>query len=134
MGNEFKGFTSTQWETEYMEYIKKVSIYPKGNDEIEAVDGSFVIVFLEESYLVPALASEVGELASIFAKSMRDKKGDLDADDRANIKKELGDVLFMIASIADLYGVDLRTIAEQNVSKLLSRKARGVIGGSGDNR
>ena len=38
------------------------------------------------------------------------------------------------ARLADELGLDLSQIAQENMDKLLDRKARGVIGGSGDNR
>jgi NTP pyrophosphatase (non-canonical NTP hydrolase) len=130
----FDGFKSMHWETEYLEYIKDFAIYPKGNGEIEDWKGRYITIFLQECYLVPALAGEVGELSSIYAKAVRDNVGDLEDDDLENIKKELGDVLFMVTALADLYGVSIRSIAEQNVAKLLSRKERGTLSGNGDNR
>ena len=39
-----------------------------------------------------------------------------------------------LARLADELGLDLSQIAQENMDKLLDRKARGVIGGSGDNR
>jgi len=47
---------------------------------------------------------------------------------------ELGDVLWYISALADDLGVTLEEIAQANVDKLQSRKERGKIGGSGDNR
>jgi NTP pyrophosphatase (non-canonical NTP hydrolase) len=81
-------------------------------------------------YLVPGIGGEVGELQSLFAKSLRDGK-DLDT---AAMTKELGDILWFVATLAFFYGIPLSRIAEMNIEKLESRKQRGVIGGSGDNR
>jgi NTP pyrophosphatase (non-canonical NTP hydrolase) len=81
-------------------------------------------------YLVPGLGAEVGEILSLFAKQVRD--GSL-IDEEA-LTKELGDVLWFVSGIAFWYGISLESIAEKNISKLESRLARGVIGGSGDNR
>lgn len=50
------------------------------------------------------------------------------------LKKELGDVLYGLARVAREIGVPLSEIAEQNMTKLRSRKERGVIQGSGDER
>lgn len=47
---------------------------------------------------------------------------------------ELGDVLWYTANLATELGYDLNRIAGENVNKLQSRKVRGVLGGSGDNR
>jgi NTP pyrophosphatase (non-canonical NTP hydrolase) len=81
-------------------------------------------------YLLPGLAGEVGELSSLFAKSQRDGN----ALDHASVTKELGDVLWFVSTIAFYYGISLADLAEKNIEKLESRKLRGVIGGSGDNR
>ena len=51
-----------------------------------------------------------------------------------DIKKELGDVLWMVAEIATQCGLTLGEIMSHNIEKLADRKARGVIIGEGDNR
>jgi len=48
--------------------------------------------------------------------------------------KELGDVLFYVAACANFYGSTLEKVANLNMKKLNSRKKRGVLQGSGDNR
>jgi NTP pyrophosphatase (non-canonical NTP hydrolase) len=48
--------------------------------------------------------------------------------------KELGDVLWYVAASAAEIGSSLEEIALANANKLLSRNARGKIGGSGDDR
>ena len=83
---------------------------------------------------VLGLVGESGEIAEKFKKLIRDKQGMLTDEDKKEILKELGDVLWYINSIAALLDSDLETVAQNNLDKLLSRKARGVIQGSGDNR
>jgi NTP pyrophosphatase (non-canonical NTP hydrolase) len=122
------------WEEEYKEIIQFVSIYPTGDCVVKADNGDEITVFLQEQYLVPALAGEVGELTSIYAKLFRDKKGDMQDEDIDNILKELGDILFMVTSLANLYGYSLSEVASFNAAKLLDRQKRGKIQGSGDNR
>jgi len=53
---------------------------------------------------------------------------------KPEIVKELGDVMWYLAGIARYLDVDLSEVAEGNIEKLASRKQRGVISGSGDNR
>jgi NTP pyrophosphatase (non-canonical NTP hydrolase) len=84
-----------------------------------------------DDYLVPGLVAESGEVAGKYAKGVRDG---FPHDYVEEIVKELGDVLWFIAVLADVYGITLDEVASKNVAKLQSRKARGVIGGSGDNR
>jgi len=50
------------------------------------------------------------------------------------IKKELSDVCWYFAQFAKSLGAKLSDITKINIEKLLSRKERGVIKGSGDNR
>ena len=52
----------------------------------------------------------------------------------SDIGAELGDVLWYIAALARDLDISMNSIAAMNVEKLNSRKERGVIGGSGDNR
>ncbi len=83
---------------------------------------------------VLGLVGEGGEVAEKFKKIIRDKNGLLADDDKTEIIKELGDVLWYITTIAHLLDADLETVAKNNNEKLLSRKKRGQIGGKGDNR
>ncbi len=50
------------------------------------------------------------------------------------VAKELGDVLWYIANLAEDLGYDLAEIADMNLEKLADRANRNVIKGSGDNR
>lgn len=59
------------------------------------------------------------------------KFGDEDAKE---IAKELGDVLWYVSAIAKYIGVDMEDLAKENIGKLNSRRLRGKISGSGDNR
>jgi NTP pyrophosphatase (non-canonical NTP hydrolase) len=81
-------------------------------------------------YLALKLCGEAGEVAEKIGKSIRDNKP---LDDR-DMAKELGDVLWYVANLAQYLGYDLSEIAEMNLTKLKDRQARGVLGGSGDNR
>ena len=84
--------------------------------------------------LVLGLAGEAGEVAEKTKKLIRDTNGEITADFRKEIAKELGDVLWYVAGIASVLGLTLTKIARQNIEKLFSRKRRGKIKGSGDNR
>jgi len=83
-------------------------------------------------YALLNLSGEVGEVMSLVAKSIRD--GCNTAEYLNDMEKELGDVLWHLAAIADDHDLDLGRIAELNISKLSSRRARNKLQGSGDNR
>lgn len=82
--------------------------------------------FVENSL---GLAGETGEVCELLKKSVRDGYLDLD-----KLDKELGDVLFYVTAVAGLYERNLEDIFKLNKEKLTSRKERGVIKGSGDDR
>ena len=83
-------------------------------------------------YPTLGLAGEAGEVAEKVKKIIRDNKNIV--DEREDIAKELGDVLWYVAAVARDIGFKLEAIAEMNIEKLESRKERGVIQGNGDNR
>lgn len=85
-------------------------------------------------YTALGMNGEAGEIAEKVKKILRDKDGDRTQIDRADIIKELGDVLWYVAMFAKSLDVSLDEVATANVEKLASRKDRGVIHGSGDNR
>lgn len=80
------------------------------------------------------LVGESGEVAEKFKKLIRDKKGAISEEDRQEIVKELGDILWYINSVAHLLGSSLEDVAQKNIEKVLSRKDRGMTSGNGDNR
>ena len=80
------------------------------------------------------LVGEAGEVAEKFKKLLRDKGGEATDEDKKEIAKELGDVLWYVNSVSNYLGYDLEEIASMNLDKVLSRKDRGVTMGSGDNR
>jgi NTP pyrophosphatase (non-canonical NTP hydrolase) len=89
-------------------------------------------------YPAMGLAGEAGEYCDKVKKMWRNK-GVMDSskvtlEERVEMIKELGDILWYIAASAKELDVDLSTVAFENLNKLESRRARGVIKSSGDNR
>tara|TARA_R100001510_G_C7590848_1_gene160610 strand:- start:71 stop:439 length:369 start_codon:yes stop_codon:yes gene_type:complete len=101
--------------TEYQDKAKVTAIFPKE----KALE-----------YLALGLSSESGEVAGKIKKIIRDK-GKLNPTD---LGAEIGDVLWYCALLAEELSLNLGKIMENNIDKLYSRKERGVLGGSGDNR
>lgn len=87
--------------------------------------------FLEK---VLGLVGEAGETADKIKKIIRDKGGFASEEDREEIIKELGDVLWYVANISRYLGVPLSQVADGNLKKLESRKKRNKLHGEGDNR
>jgi len=85
-------------------------------------------------YPTLGLSGEAGEVAEKVKKAIRDEGGVIVKERRADLRKELGDVLWYVAQLASELGLSLDDVAEENLQKLASRKNRGQLHGSGDNR
>lgn len=77
---------------------------------------------------------EAGEVQGKIKKIIRDSGGVITPEATEEIKKELGDVLWYIASMCDNLEITLKDVASGNIEKLRDRNKRGVLEGSGDNR
>ncbi|MBQ3280665.1 nucleoside triphosphate pyrophosphohydrolase family protein [Candidatus Saccharibacteria bacterium] len=107
----------------YQEQIKKYDTFSKC--DLKEVG------FVEK---VLGLTGEAGETADKIKKILRDKDGVVTDEDRSAIAKELGDVLWYLASIARYLDLDLSDVAKGNISKLEDRYQRNKIHGAGDDR
>ena len=90
-------------------------------------DGAYVDKIL-------GLVGEAGEVADKYKKVIRDQGSVIGEDARAELIKELGDVLWYVATLARYLGVGLDEVASLNVTKLTDRARRHLIHGEGDNR
>ncbi len=99
----------------YNVFIKSIKVYPKKHAII---------------YPTLGLCGEAGEIAEKVKKYLR---GDKELDKQA-LLMELGDPLWYITALADDLGFSLQDVVDANIEKLTSRKERGVLKGSGDDR
>lgn len=101
------------------------------------------------AYMLTNLVGEVGEFSSKIAKLIRKEEYEIylnsgnfvrgvelrrELDVKLELAKELGDILWQLSGLCSVLGFDLEKIAQMNLDKLASRKARGKIEGEGDNR
>lgn len=105
---------------EYQSQARSTAIYPNIGSNLY--------------YPALGLAGEAGEVCEKIKKIMRDKNGIATPQDIQEIGKELGDQLWYLSNLASEIGLSLNEVAENNIAKLKSRKERGVLQGSGDNR
>lgn len=89
---------------------------------------------MDRSIFAMGIAGEAGEVIEKWKKIVAYRDGVVTAEDLQELSKELGDVLWYIALFAHELGLSFDDIAQQNVDKLASRKARDTIKGQGDNR
>src|ERR1017187_10384362 len=89
-------------------------------------------------YPALGLAGESGEAVDKVKKYWRNfgstNAAQLTEEQRIELGKEIGDVLWYIAAMASELGYTLEDVAVANIAKLQDRKARGVIKSEGDNR
>ena len=105
---------------DYQQESRKTAFYPD-------LGSNFI-------YPTLGLAGETGEVAEKIKKVIRDDGGFVSEEKRQEIKKEMGDVLWYLAQLATELNLSLDEIAWHNIEKLFSRKERGALNGSGDNR
>lgn len=104
---------------EYQDKIKVTAVYPAN---------------VRVLYPALGLAGETGEVCEKIKKVYRDNAGVFTAEKVAEISKEMGDVLWYLQALCNDLGINMQDVADNNVTKLLSRLDRGVIHGNGDNR
>jgi len=85
-------------------------------------------------YYVLGVAGESGEMMEKIKKLFRDKNGVIDDEFRDAIVKEMGDVQWYMARLADWFDIDFEVIFRTNIKKLQSRQKRNKLHGDGDNR
>ncbi len=106
---------------EYQKVARKTAVY--SGDEM-----------LDLCHWALGVVGEGGEIAEKVKRLIRDHNATITDDQKKEIAKEIGDVLWYLAALADSLGYSLDELAQMNVEKLRSRLERGVVSGSGDNR
>ena len=76
----------------------------------------------------------IGKIAEIAKKAIRDTDHVVSDEKKAIVLEALATIVTKMIQLCVSYGVNLDDVAEQNIDKLFSRKERGVLRGSGDNR
>jgi NTP pyrophosphatase (non-canonical NTP hydrolase) len=89
---------------------------------------------LDKTIMALGVAGEAGEVAEKWKKIIGYHQGVVTEEDKIELAKEVGDVLWYLAVFADRLDLSFEDIAETNLAKLASRHKRGIIKGKGDNR
>ena len=113
--------------TEYQHFVSETAIF---------ADNAGI------AYTALGMIGEAGEVAEKVKKLIRGSQSTSNAvlimhmtpEDKANLIKECGDVLWYVSAFLGEIGSDLQEAMDKNVEKLTSRRDRGVLHGSGDNR
>ena len=88
-------------ETTYRDFTRKTARYPKRR---------------EKEYLMLGLMNEAGEVGGAYKKEIRDHVDNTDL-----IIDELGDVLWYLTRLCDVYDIKISELMTNNIDKLFSR-------------
>ena len=88
-------------EATYMDFTRRTAKYPKRR---------------EKEYLMIGLMNEAGEVGGAYKKEIRDR-----VDNTELIIDELGDVLWYLQRLADVYGLTISQLMVNNMDKLFNR-------------
>ena len=91
----------TAIEATYMDFTRKTARYPKRR---------------EKEYLMLGLMNEAGEVGGAFKKEIRDHVDNTDL-----IIDEMGDVLWYLTRLCDVYNIKVSELMMNNIDKLMSR-------------
>ena len=91
-------------EATYMDFTRRTAKYPKRR---------------EKEYLMIGLMNEAGEVGGAYKKEIRDR-----VDNTELIIDELGDVLWYLQRLADVYGLTISQLMVNNMDKLFNRMSK----------
>ena len=91
-------------ETTYTDFTRKTARYPKRR---------------EKEYLMLGLMNEAGEVGGAFKKEIRDH-----IDNTELIIDEMGDVLWYLTRLCDVYDVKLSELMVNNMDKLFNQMTK----------
>ena len=94
----------TGLEATYMDFTRKTAKYPKRR---------------EKEYLMIGLMNEAGEVGGAFKKEIRDRVDNTDL-----IIDEMGDVLWYLQRLCDVYDIKISELMVNNMDKLFSRMTK----------
>jgi len=98
---------------DYSEFVKTTAVYPNIGQNWQ--------------YTLIGLTGELGELANILKKVMRDYNGIPTSDHYNKIIDELGDVFWYLTMLCYEFRIDPKLVLEGNVSKLVERKKTNTL-------
>ena len=94
-------------ETTYLDFTRKTAKYPKRR---------------EKEYLMIGLMNEAGEVGGAYKKEIRDR-----VDNTELIIDELGDVLWYLQRLCDVYDIKISELMVNNMDKLFNRMSKGQM-------
>lgn len=97
-------------------------------------DPKYQDTLMDKTIWAMGIVGESGEVIEKWKKMVAYNEGKITDEFLADMKKELGDIVWYIAVLAHSLDLSFDEIMQHNVKKLQDRKKRDVIKGKGDNR
>jgi NTP pyrophosphatase (non-canonical NTP hydrolase) len=97
-------------------------------------DPKYVDTLMDKTIWAMGVASEAGEVLEKWKKMVAYNEGEITEEFIGTLKKELGDVVWYVAVLANSLGLSFEEVMQLNVDKLKDRQKRDVIKGVGDDR
>jgi len=89
---------------------------------------------MDKTIWAMGISGEAGEVLEKWKKIVAYHDGEITEEDKLEIKKELGDVVWYVAMLAHSLDLSFDDLMQLNLAKLADRKKRGAQKGAGDNR
>ncbi len=117
---------------EYELFIEKIDIYDKQIEQyVKYAQKKDIEKLIKILVHYIGLTNEVGEIGGKIKKSIRDENGLLDFK---QLLDECGDVEWYLTRLENHLGKSKNDVIDENYAKLLDRKTRNKLQGSGDGR
>ncbi len=87
-----------------------------------------------KTIMAMGVSGEAGEVLEKWKKIVAYKEGVVSKEDLAGLGKELADVVWYVAVLAEALDLKFDDIMAENLAKLKDRQKRGVQRGAGDDR
>lgn len=100
---------------------------------VDAYDGEY-IKLIATTNIIHALTASSGNLAGLVKKAIRDDDGHFSEERRDKAIQLLARTILLLFRLCESLDTNCWAVMNANLDKLASRKARGVLAGSGDNR
>ena len=121
--------------SEYVAMTQKAAIYRDEVDElVREASPEAIAKILKIFYATTGLAGEAGEVANKVKKILRDCRGVVSEETKTKLLGELGGVAWYLVALTEELGLKIEDVLDYNYEQILSRQARNVIGGDGDDR
>ncbi|MBM26143.1 MAG: hypothetical protein CL760_10770 [Chloroflexi bacterium] len=90
---------------------------------------------LEKTYMIPSkLIIYLSKISGIIKKSQRDQNGEISEEKKKELLNHMDLLLSFVHNVGSQIDYTIEEVCDMNIRKIESRKERGMLAGSGDDR